>query len=337
MMVLEERVLFNGEHDGAVNGAQPVSAAADGGEDGKPTARLPRWTRQEILVLIQGKTDAESRFRPGRSAVGSPSIGSPEPKWALVSSYCKKHGVNREPVQCRKRWSNLAGDYKKIKEWESRARDETESFWVMRNDMRRERKLPGYFDKEVYDILDAAVSPATAVVPASSATAVKVAEEGEGGGDAEVHIYDSNRRVSGGGGGEDGLFSDSERDEVFVAPNKNVPTPVIPISAEKQYQPLQGESNAQDATNEKQPAANPDSTPQGERKRKRFATDLEEETLQSQLIDVLERNGRMLRDQLEAQNVNFQLDRQQQKDTASNIVAVLDKLADALGRIADKL
>lgn len=116
-MVVEERVLLEGEHDGAVNGAPPPSTAADGGEDGRPAARLPRWTRQEILVLIQGKTDAESRFRPGRSATagGSPAIASPEPKWALVSSYCKKHGVNREPVQCRKRWSNLAGDYKKIK------------------------------------------------------------------------------------------------------------------------------------------------------------------------------------------------------------------------------
>lgn len=79
------------------------------------------------------------------------------------------------------------------------------------------------------------------------------------------------------------------------------------------------------------------STSQGERKRKWLATDGEEETLQSQLIDVLEKNGKMLHDQLEAQNLNFQLDRQQQKDTASNIVAVLDKLADALGRIADKL
>lgn len=93
------------------------------------------------------------------------------------------------------------------------------------------------------------------------------------------------------------------------------------------------------ATNEKEPASNPEtgSTSQGGRKRKRFATEGEEETLQSQLIDVLEKNGRMLRDQLEAQNMNFQLDRQHQKDTASNIVAVLDKLAVALGRIADKL
>lgn len=79
------------------------------------------------------------------------------------------------------------------------------------------------------------------------------------------------------------------------------------------------------------------STSQGERKRKRLATDGEEETLQYQLIDVLERNGKMLSAQLEAQNINFQLDREQRKDHASNLVAVLDKLADALGRIADKL
>ena len=111
-----------------------------------------------------------------------------------------------------------------FKEWESRARDETESFWAMRNDMRRERKLPGYFDKEVYDILDSAAAPAPATV--NSAAAVG-AEEAGGGGDAEVHIYDSNRRA--GCGAEDGLFSDCERDEAFVAA-KDVPAPVVPVS-----------------------------------------------------------------------------------------------------------
>ncbi|KAK7340794.1 hypothetical protein VNO77_21507 [Canavalia gladiata] len=316
----------DGEPDGAGNGAPP-SSAVDGGDDGRPAARLPRWTRQEILVLIQGKSDAESRFKPGRG--GGSAFGSSEPKWALVSSYCKKHGVNREPVQCRKRWSNLAGDYKKIKEWESQLRDETESFWLMRNDLRRERKLPGYFDREVYDILDSPSTAAPAVTDAPATVSEVV-------GDEEVHLYDSNRRV----GSEDGLFSDCEKEE-GLATAKDVPAPV-PIS-EKQYQPLlQGseeEGNGQGANNEKQPATNPEmgSTSQGGRKRKRFATDGEEESLQSQLIDVLEKNGKMLRDQLEAQSVNFQLDRQQQKDTASNIVAVLDKLADALGRIADKL
>nr|WBY50557.1 hypothetical protein [Glycine max] len=317
--------------DGAGNGATPCSAA-DGGDDGRPAARLPRWTRQEILVLIQGKSDAESRFRPGRGS-GS-AFGSGEPKWALVSSYCKKHGVNREPVQCRKRWSNLAGDYKKIKEWESQVRDEAESFWLMRNDLRRERKLPGYFDREVYNILD---SPSSTAAAAAAETPVAVAEAASAG-DEEVHLYDSNRRV----GSEDGLFSDSEKEEVLLlAAAKDVPAPV-PLS-EKQYQPhlhgCEGEGNPQGTTNGKRATPNPEmgSTSQGERKRKRLATDGEEETLQSQLIDVLEKNGKMLHDQLEAQNLNFQLDRQQQKDTASNIVAVLDKLADALGRIADKL
>lgn len=210
----------DGESDGAGNGAPNPSSAADGGDDGRPTARLPRWTRQEILVLIQGKADAERRFRPGRAS-GS-ALGSGEPKWVLVSTYCKNHGVNREPVQCRKRWSNLAGDYKKIKEWESQIRDETESFWLMRNDVRRERKLPGYFDREVYDVLD---SPSSSAAPAAAAapSPAKVSEAAVG--DEEVHLYDSNRRV----GGEDGLFSDCERDEVLATPANHVPAPV-PIS-----------------------------------------------------------------------------------------------------------
>ena len=90
---------------------------------------------------------------------------------------------------------------------------------------------------------------------------------------------------------------------------------------------------------EKLPASNPEmsSTSEGVRKRKRFATDGEEENFQYQLIDVLERNGKMLTAQLEAQNINLRLDREQRTDHASSLVSVLDKLADALGRIADKL
>lgn len=92
-------------------------------------------------------------------------------------------------------------------------------------------------------------------------------------------------------------------------------------------------------TAEKQPTLNPKtgSTSEREWKRKRLATDGEEESLQYQLIDVLERNGKMISAQLEVQNINIQLDREQRKDHASNLVAVLDKLADALVRIADKL
>lgn len=213
-----------------------VDGETNGGDDGGKAPRLPRWTRQEILVLIQGKRDAENKFRRGRTAGLTFGSGQVEPKWVSVSSYCRKHGINRGPVQCRKRWSNLAGDYKKIKEWESQIREETESFWVMRNDLRRERKLPGFFDKEVYDILDSGSQPP----PLSLALALpsdnkRVADEAEAYTEPETHLYDSNRSAA----GEDGLFEqegataspEKKRNKaVFASSNsKDIPAP-IPIS-----------------------------------------------------------------------------------------------------------
>ncbi|KAG2289304.1 hypothetical protein Bca52824_048908 [Brassica carinata] len=173
--------VFDG--DGNVNGGgennnTTTTPPNEGGDDGVKTARLPRWTRQEILVLIQGKRVAENRVRRGRAAGMALGSGQMEPKWASVSSYCRRHGVNRGPVQCRKRWSNLAGDYKKIKEWESQVKEEAGSYWVMRNDVRRERKLPGFFDKEVYDIVDdGVVPPANPVLALGLAPASTSAEE----------------------------------------------------------------------------------------------------------------------------------------------------------------
>ncbi|KAF2602640.1 hypothetical protein F2Q70_00028317 [Brassica cretica] len=163
--------------DGNGGGGENSAPSNEGGADSVKTARLPRWTRQEILVLIQGKRVAENRVRRGRAAVMALGSGQMEPKWASVSSYCRRHGVNRGPVQCRKRWGNLAGDYKKIKEWESQVKEETESYWVMRNDVRRERKLPGFFDKEVYDVVDGGVVPpalALGLAPASAAAEAEV-------------------------------------------------------------------------------------------------------------------------------------------------------------------
>ncbi|XP_059633459.1 trihelix transcription factor ASR3 [Cornus florida] len=351
-MALEQLSLTPAPVDGGVetvpNGGDGRQLL-DGGDDGSRAPRLPRWTRQEILVLIQGKKVAENRVRRGRTAGLAFGSGQVEPKWASVSSYCKRHGVNRGPVQCRKRWSNLAGDYKKIKEWESQIREQTESFWVMRNDMRRERKLPGFFDREVYDILDG--GPASSITPtaldlalAPSSTAPPEEEDVE----AEA-VFDSGRSAA----AEDGLFSDFEQsgqEEVGGSPEKELPPPKdipttamptpIPIS-EKEYQPFSKGSAAQGATYEKQPTSIPEvgATSQEGRKRKWFARDGDEETanLQYQLVDALEKNGRVLSAQLEAQNINFQLDREQRKDHVNSIVAVLNKLADALGRIADKL
>ncbi|OWM76291.1 trihelix transcription factor ASR3 [Punica granatum] len=359
-MALEQLSLgpARADPDGAANGAESRPAAsADGADDGGRTPRLPRWTRQEILVLIQGKKVAENRVRRGRSSGLATGSGPAESKWSSVSNYCKRHGVNRGPVQCRKRWSNLAGDYKKIKEWEARIRDDTESFWIMRNDLRRERRLPGFFDREVYDILDRGPSssaPAAApgldlalgpaamdVEPEKKAQA---AEEADAEGEA---VFDSSR---GGAAAEDGLFSDFEPEEgstpdkgaAAAAEAEEVPAAPEPIS-EKQFESVFRGSRVQGTSNEEQPPGNPElgSTSQEAWKRKRVATDDQEEatttSLQYHLVDALERNGKLLIAQLEAQNKNSQLDREQRKDQADGLLAILNKLTDALVRIAEKL
>lgn len=182
---------------------QDAAAVVD---DGAKVPRLPRWTRQEILVLIQGKRVAENRVRRGRGiGIGS---GQMEPKWTSVSLYCRRHGVNRGPVQCRKRWSNLSGDYKKIKEWELQLKDESESFWVMRNDLRRERRLPGFFDREVYDILDQGISNASLPLLALTLAPATVEDENDGK-EAEEVALDSRRSAA----AEERLFSDFEQDD----------------------------------------------------------------------------------------------------------------------------
>ncbi|EHA8589586.1 trihelix transcription factor ASR3 [Cocos nucifera] len=372
------------------------AGAGAGGGGGRPP-RLPRWTRQEILVLIEGKRVVESRGR-GRAAAGRPAAalvgaGSPvEPKWAAVSAYCRRHGVNRGPVQCRKRWSNLAGDFKKIKEWESgRAGAEKkggwESFWAMRNDLRRERRLPGFFDREVYDILDGAAA-AAAVEPPEEGEGEEEEEEGKGVAGKRVvageeAVFDSGRAAA-----EDGLFSDFEEEKEVeedeepaeeeerpaAPPPPPAPAPVVavvPIS--EKYEPSRAEGSDQalrcpfdgkyllactghqwtrngsysfsvannaGVTKDKQPADNIENgspSREGQKRRRTSQDGAGDINLQSQLIEVLERNSRMLTAQLEAQNVNCQLDRDQRKDQTNSLLSVLGKLADALGRIADKL
>ncbi|KAG7014618.1 Trihelix transcription factor ASR3, partial [Cucurbita argyrosperma subsp. argyrosperma] len=353
-MALQQLSLGPAPLDAVTNGVDVRPMSIDGGDDATKTPRLPRWTRQEILVLIQGKKVAETRVRGGRAASLAFGSAQVEPKWASVSSYCKRHGVNRGPVQCRKRWSNLAGDFKKIKEWESQIREDTESFWVMRNDLRRERKLPGFFDKEVYDILDSgpAPSPSPALALALAPAPPPALNSDEVKPDAEPeHVFDSSKIAT----ADDGLFSDFEQDETSRSPmkevaGKEVPAPTAdgaipaptPLS-EKLYQPaaqdcpVQGTSNDREAAAAANPGIGSTSSQEG-RKRKHVALDVDEETMvQNELIGILEKNGKLLSAQLEAQNMNFELDREQRKHHADGLVAVLNKLADALGRIADKL
>lgn len=70
------------------SGGQPSLERSD---DRSKTPRHPRWTRQETMVLAQGKKIAEERGRKGRR-LGTEQV---EPKWDFVSPYCIQHGVKR--------------------------------------------------------------------------------------------------------------------------------------------------------------------------------------------------------------------------------------------------
>ncbi|KAG2658714.1 hypothetical protein PVAP13_1KG297000 [Panicum virgatum] len=284
----------------------------------------------------------------GGEAAAAAAAAALEPKWAAVAEYCRRHGVERGPVQCRKRWSNLAGDYKKIKEWERAAAASREpSFWAMRNDARRERRLPGFFDREVYDILEgrgrailASRSAGNAAEEEEAVAAARVEEEKEAG-PAEA-VFDSGRPAT-----EEALFSEDEEEEEEEAPAA-APPPLppqaviaVPVS-EKPEASRQQQSAEQGTSKDKQPEQSTERdapSQQGGQKRPRTDEEAGEGTtdLQSKLIEILDRNSRMVAAQLEAQNQNCELDREQRKDQANSLVLVLGRLADALGRIADKL
>lgn len=93
----------------------------------------------------------------------------------------------------------MVGDFKKIKAWEAQIKTEAESFWMMRNDLRKENKLPGFFDKEVIDVLDGrAVTTAAyqlALVTVSSdgkdGNGVEEEDDVEGGEEEAETVFDS--------------------------------------------------------------------------------------------------------------------------------------------------
>ncbi|KAK1569168.1 hypothetical protein Q3G72_033360 [Acer saccharum] len=336
------------------HGPNSMPTVDSSGERITKATRHPRWSRQETIVLIQGKKAVENRIRVCRSnsTLAFGSSEQYEPKWDSVASYCKHHGVNREPVQCRKRWSNLLVDFRKIKAWESQVKEEVESFWIMRNDLRKEMKLPGFFDKDVYDALDrdfyampaiplALVKAMTNERDGKGHEIVAVAEEVEEEEDTEA-VFDSGRQAA----AEGGLFS--EQQELQQSQEKETTAKESPIKAiaapspisEKQNQTFGQENSNQDTVKESYPGTNefPGSTSQERFKRRRLALHANEDThMEDQLIKVLEKNSNMLTAQLEAQNINSQLDRDQRKEQSHSLAAAINNLTDALVKIANKL
>ncbi|KAL2651110.1 hypothetical protein R1flu_019238 [Riccia fluitans] len=120
-------------------------------DEGERTPRHPRWTKEETAVLVAGKRKCDEEFRTPQS--GSKFTSATE-RWDFISDYCKVYGVDRDAHQCRKRWSNLAADFKKIRNWHKQS--EVEPYWSLRGDSRRKNKLPGSFDPEIYADMEAA-------------------------------------------------------------------------------------------------------------------------------------------------------------------------------------
>uniref|UniRef100_A0A803N7E2 Myb-like domain-containing protein n=1 Tax=Chenopodium quinoa TaxID=63459 RepID=A0A803N7E2_CHEQI len=272
----------------------------DGSVTDAKSKRHPRWTRQETLTLIQAKEITENSPHKGR-----------------------KISVKRGPAQCKKRWSNLIGDFRKVKNWESKMVNKADSFWNMRNDLRKEKKLPVTFDVEVFK---------------EGGDDDEVDEEDEKMQDGAEVLSEIKNKV------QETLAITGKLDDVKSADNVTE-EPVKnfciqePISEEQHHQAFQkkNKSSNQDTSKESRPNfSNEDS--QGKGKRQRLSTDeCKANCSEEQLLKVLEENNRLLNAQLESHNKNCQLEREQRKQNNNELMSTLSNLTDVLSKIAEKL
>ncbi|KAH7307024.1 hypothetical protein KP509_22G042700 [Ceratopteris richardii] len=281
----------------------------------------PQWSRDDAHGtngnLNDGKRLEEakwSKVKESRERGIEMGRANSDSKWLSISQFCERKGVSRSAAQCRKRWCNLSADYKRIRDWESLRGKQ--SFWLMSNDVRKENKLPGCFDREVFDALNKSLGNHACSVP-------------------DV-IFDSGRQCT-----DEGLFSDIEHplveENLSVSADKETGSPAIEslTSAQGNYEEkflnekftIDG---CEDVLEEE-----PDILP-GRKKRKRPSVE-ETDEFNRELCTLLESSSRILTAHMDSQNLNFHLDRTQRKEHAENLVAVLGKLADAIGKIADKL
>ncbi|KAI5059197.1 hypothetical protein GOP47_0025516 [Adiantum capillus-veneris] len=150
-------------------------------------------------------------------------------------------------------------------------------------------------------------------------------------------IFDSGRQ-----GADDGLFSDIEHplveENLSVSADKEMDSPAIEslTSAQGHYEEkfLMNEKFNVDACDEAF-EEEADILP-GRKKRKRPAVE-ECDEFNRELCTLLESSSKILTAHMDSQNLNFHLDRTQRKEHAESLVLVLGKLAEAVGKIADKL
>ncbi|PWA45205.1 Myb-like domain-containing protein [Artemisia annua] len=118
--------------------------------------RKGNWTLEETLILITAKKlDDERR-------ISSTTTGNRgELRWKWVENYCWSNGCLRSQNQCNDKWDNLLRDYKKVREYELRARNSNNnslpSYWSMDKAQRKDRNLPSNMLLNIYEALNEVV------------------------------------------------------------------------------------------------------------------------------------------------------------------------------------
>ena len=114
-----------------------------------------RWTRMETVVLANA---LKAREEDAHDIAAKSAVGTASDKWETVSRFCRSHGVSRSSAQCNSRWSKgLYLDYKKVRDWQKN--EGVESYWKMKEKERKEHKLPGSLDEDVFNVLVSFLDP----------------------------------------------------------------------------------------------------------------------------------------------------------------------------------
>ncbi|CAK9326786.1 unnamed protein product [Citrullus colocynthis] len=139
--------------------------------------RKGNWTLQETMILITAKKlDDERRNKAnlGPTSTDPAARKGGELRWKWVENYCWSHGCQRSQNQCNDKWDNLLRDYKKVREYESRACDQQPpqipSYWKMEKHERKDKNLPSNMAFEVYQALNDVVQRKFSQRPSNSTT-----------------------------------------------------------------------------------------------------------------------------------------------------------------------
>lgn len=144
VIYLRHRIEYSMEETPRMQGIEPPAKKA------KVTrVRYPNWGKRETIILVKAYQRQMDEYN---TATSKGRMSTTEQKWERISSMCLRDGVARDAEQCRKRWQDLSKSYKKIKDSEGAIVEE--SFWLMSSSARKDKNLPGSFDREVYESMD---------------------------------------------------------------------------------------------------------------------------------------------------------------------------------------